>query len=330
VKLKHWIPILAVCAAPAFAQQNPVVKALSTEWPEIVKVDGIEILRVQKNIYMLVGGGANIAVQVGDEGVMVVDSGAAGQTDKIIAAIRHITRKPIRYMVNTTADADKTMGNEGIVKAAGGLGGVVAGASGRPANAGVVTFGYENSVNRMMSGGPGQPKLSGDAIPLSTFFTPKKEFYSNGEAVQLLHQANALTDGDLFAFFRGTDVVAAGDIFRTDSYPVIDPTRGGSIQGEIEALNVLLDICIPERNQMGGTRVIPGHGRISNEADVLEYRDMLTIIRDRVAKMAQKDMTAAQIKALHPTLEYDGLYSTKEMSGDMLIDLIYSEVTKKK
>jgi glyoxylase-like metal-dependent hydrolase (beta-lactamase superfamily II) len=161
---------------------------------------------------------------------------------------------------------------------------------------------------------------------LSTFFTPRKDFYANGEPVEVLFQPNAHTDGDVLVFFRGSDVVSAGDIFRTDSYPVIDAAKGGTIQGELDALNTILEIAIPERNQMGGTRVIPGHGRISNETDLVDYRDMLTIIRDRVRGMVGEEMTLEQVKAARPTLEYDGLYSSSEMSGGRLVEVIYAEL----
>jgi cyclase len=326
--MKHALVVLGLLPllapeARGRAQQAPTVTALTAEWPEIVKVDGIEILRVQKDVYMLVGGGANVTAQVGSEGVMLVDAGAPGQTAKILAALRHVTKKPLRYLVNTSADLDKIGGNADVVKAAGGVSGP--GAPDRPANVGIATFAHENAVNRMMK----PPALTGDALPASTFFTPRKDFYANGEAVQLFHEPKAHTDGDVIVFFRGSDVVSTGDIFRTDSYPVIDAARGGTIQGELNALNAILDITVPERNQMGGTRVVPGHGRICNEADVLEYRDMLTIIRDRVRDMTKKNMTLAQVKAAHPALEYDGLYGTqKDWTGEMFLEAVYRELAR--
>jgi cyclase len=331
MKRRFVMMILAAAAVlPVSAQKVPLVKALTDEWPEIVKVDGIEIVHVQKNIYMLVGGGANVTLQIGDEGAFLVNAGSPGQGDKLVAAVRHLTRKPLRFLVNTGADPDEVGGNAAVVAAAGGPTGVVAGAAGRPANAGILTVAHENTVNRMTAGAPGMPGLTGDAIPISTFFTARKDFYANGEAVQILHQPHARTDGDVIVFFRGTDVISAGDLFRTDSYPVIDPTKGGSIQGELDALNMLLDLAVPERNQMGGTRVVPGHGRVSNEADVLEYRDMLTIIRDRVSDLVKQNMTLEQVKAANPTLEYDGLYNSEEMTGNRLLEVIYHDLTQKK
>jgi glyoxylase-like metal-dependent hydrolase (beta-lactamase superfamily II) len=130
-------------------------------------------------------------------------------------------------------------------------------------------------------------------------------------------------------FFRGSDVVSAGEVFRTDSYPDLDLARGGSIEGELQALNNILDITVPERNQMGGTRVVPAHGRICNESDVLEYRDMLAIVRDRIRSMIAKNMSLQQVKAAQPTLEYDGLYGQKEISGDKFIEVVYNDLSKK-
>jgi cyclase len=317
-------------ALPALAQQVPTITALRAEWPEIVKVDGIEILHVQKNIYMLVGGGANVTVQIGDEGVLIVDSGGIGNADRIVAATRHLTRKPLRYLIDTSSDPDHAGDNAGIVKAAGGVSGVN-GPPGHPPNAGILTIAHDIALNRMVDGSSGMAPLKGEAVPVSSFSEARKDFYANGEAVQVLHQPHAHTDGDVIVFFRGSDVVSAGEVFRTDSYPVIDLSRGGSIQGELNALNNILDITIPERNQMGGTRVVPGHGRICNEADVLEYRDMLTIIRNRVRAMIEQKMTMAQIKAAHPSLEYDGIYGThKDLTGDMFLEVVYKDLTGKK
>ena len=324
ISLAVAVSVAVLSTGVARAQQDPTTRALTEKWPEIVMVDGIEIVPVQKNTYLLVGGGANVTLQIGEEGAMLVDSGAAGNADKLVAAVRHLTRKPLRFLVNTSADPDHASGNEGIVKAAGGPTGIVAGAVGRPANAGILTIAHQNAVNRMTAG---NSPLTGDAVPVSTFFTAKKEFYANGEAVQLFYQPNAHTDGDIVVFFRASDVVSTGDVFRTDSYPVIDVAAGGTLQGEIDALNAVIDIAIPERNQMGGTRVVPGHGHLCNESDVVEYRDMLTILRDRVRDMLKKDMTLEQVKAAHPTLEYNGLYGTrKEMTGDKFIEIIYNDL----
>jgi cyclase len=184
----------------------------------------------------------------------------------------------------------------------------------------------------MSTGSQGVPPLTGDGLPASTFFTPRKDLFSNGEPVQLIFQPNAHTDGDILVFFRKSDVVATGDVFVTTSYPVIDTARGGSVQGVIDGLNAIIELTVPERNQMGGTRVIPGHGRICNEADVVDYRDMVTIIRDRVQEMAMKGMTIQQVKAARPSLEYDGLYgaTSGEWTTDMFLETVYREVSRRK
>jgi glyoxylase-like metal-dependent hydrolase (beta-lactamase superfamily II) len=323
--------LVLAAALPANAQRSPMLRALTEKRPEIVKVGGIEIVHVQKNIYMLVGGGANVTVQIGEQGAFLVDAGSAGQGDHIVAAVRHLTSEPLRVLVNTAADADLVGGDAAIVAAAGGLTGPVADAQGRPGNTGILTIAHDNTLHWMTTGSASLPPLSGDALPLQAFISERKDLYFNGEAVQILHQPHARTDGDAIVFFRGSDVISTGDLFRTDSYPVIDPARGGSIQGEIDALNVVLDLTVPERNQMGGTRVVPGHGWICNEADVLEYRDMLTIIRDRVADMLKEHWTLEQVKAAKPTLEYDPIYGgNEEMTANNLLGVIYHDLSQKK
>jgi cyclase len=320
------------------AQQSPVTRALTEPWPTTEKIDGIEIVPVLKHVYMLVGAGANVTVQIGDQGVTLVDAGGAGKTDALLAAVRHLTSKPLRYLVDTGPDADHVGGNAAIVKAAGGiLGGAAAGAGGGRGtaasnqNVGLMTVSHENASNRLSRGGAGLPALTGDAIPESTFFTRRKDLYMNGEPIELRWQPAAHTDGDIFVFFRGSDVVSVGDVYLPDSYPHIDLARGGSVQGEIDALNAIIDITVPERNQMGGTRVVPGHGRLTNEADVVEYRDMMTIVRDRVRDMVKKGMTVEQVKAARPTLEYDGIYGTdKSWTGEMFIETVYRDLGQKK
>jgi cyclase len=328
------------CAAMLSAQESPAVRALTEPWPTTEKVDGVEIVPVLKHVYMLVGAGANVTVQIGDQGVTLVDSGSPGKTDALLAAVRHLTSKPLRYLIDTGPDADHVGGNAAIVKAAGGiLGGAAAGAGVAPGaaagaanqNVGILTVAHENASNRLSRGGAGLPPLTGDAIPESTFFTRRKDLYMNGEPIELRWQRAAHTDGDVFVFFRGSDVVSVGDVYLPDSYPHIDLARGGSVQGEIDALNAIIDITVPERNQMGGTRVVPGHGRLANEADVVEYRDMMTIVRDRVRDMVKNGMTVAQVKAARPTLEYDGIYGTdRNWTGEMFIETVYRDLSQRK
>jgi cyclase len=313
--------------------QQPVTTVPLTPPPPPLIVDGLEILPVQGNVHMIVGAGANVGVQVGDEGAFVVDTGGSGQSQRLLAAVSRLTNRPIRFIVNTNADGDHIAGNDVIVKSQGGTRGPrPGGGGGQDQNAGVVTVAHENAFDRMSTGSQGVPPLTGDGLPASTFFTPRKDLFSNGEPVQLIFQPNAHTDGDILVFFRKSDVVATGDVFVTTSYPVIDTARGGSVQGVIDGLNAIIELTVPERNQMGGTRVIPGHGRICNEADVVDYRDMVTIIRDRVQEMAMKGMTIQQVKAARPSLEYDGLYgaTSGEWTTDMFLETVYREVSRRK
>jgi glyoxylase-like metal-dependent hydrolase (beta-lactamase superfamily II) len=328
------LSIAATVAAliPVLHAQRPVA-TIPLDYPEPpLVVDGIEILKVQGQVYLLAGAGGNITMQVGEEGVMLVDSGAPGQSQKVLNAIRRITNKPLRFLVNTNADADHVAGNGELVTAYNGTRGPrpqqVGGGNALGQNVGVMTVAFEGAYNRMLKGSRELPALTGDALPISTFFTPKKEFFANGEPIQVFSQPNSHTDGDAIVFFRSSDVVSAGDVLNTTSYPVIDTTQGGSITGVIEALNTLIDLAIPERNQMGGTRIIPGHGRICNEADLIDYRDMVTIVRDRVQEMVKKGMTLQQIKAAKPSLEYDGLYGATPGRGstDAFLDAVYAGV----
>jgi glyoxylase-like metal-dependent hydrolase (beta-lactamase superfamily II) len=321
----------AALTAVIGAQQPVALVPLDPPPPPLV-VDGLEVLPVQGQVFMITGAGGNVTLQVGSEGVLVVDSGATGQTDKLLSAIGRLTTRQVRFLVNTSADPDHVAGNRGIVQAHGGVRGPrpggVGGGNPLGQNFGVMTMSHENAYNRMSTPQGAFPALTGEGLPESTFFTPRKEFFSNGEAVQLYAQPNAHSDGDLMVFFRKSDVVATGDVFVTSSYPVIDTARGGSIDGVVSALNNILDLTVPERNQMGGTRVIPGHGRICNEADVVDYRDMVTIIRDRVQAMVKKGMSLAQIKGARVSLEYDGLYGATSgpWTTDMFLDAVYRGV----
>ena len=333
VALVAWLAC-SVHLLTSYAQQPVTTVSLTRPSPLLV-VDGLEVLPVQGNVHMIVGAGANVAVQTGDEGPFVVDSGGAGNGERLLSAVSRLTNRPVRFLVNTNADADHISGNEVIVKAQRGTRGPSPGGGGGGAvgqNIGVVSVAHENAYNRMSTGSRGVAPLTGDGLPASTFFTPRKDLFSNGEPVQLISQPGAHTDGDIMVFFRKSDVVVAGDVFVTTSYPVIDTVQGGSVQGVIDALNAIIELTVPERNQMGGTRVIPGHGRICNEADVVEYRDMVTIVRDRVQELARKGMTLQQVRAARPSLEYDGIYgaTTGEWTTDMFLETIYREVSGEK
>jgi len=251
-------------------------------------------------------------VQIGDEGVLLVDSGSRGLSDEALAAIRRVTDKPIRIVVNTSVDADHSGGNEPIAKAGKWLGGNAPGNFGL-AVSGARVIAHERTLFRMT-----QAKEPFAAWPTETFLEDKELFF-NGEAIQLLHQPSAHTDGDVIVFFRRSDVVAAGDVFSTVSYPIVDRARGGSAKGVLDGLNTIIDLAIPRDHEEGGTYVIPGHGRLCDEADVVEYRDMATIVRDRVQALARRGQTLAQIKSARPALDYDGRYGASDAFVDAIL-----------
>jgi cyclase len=288
----------------------------------------VYVLHVQGNVHMLVGAGGNITVQVGDEGVLLVDTSYEQMSQKVVAAIRTLSDKPIRYIINTHVHEDHVGGNAPIAK----LGATIAGGNmGIGANTGAAIIAHENVLNRMSAPTGQQAPFPSAAWPTDTYFTKKKELFFNGEAIEIIHQPSAHTDGDSIVFFRRSDVVSAGDLFLTTTFPAIDLQRGGTIQGIVDALNRLLDITIPKDKQEGGTYVIPGHGRLCDEADLLEYRDMVTIIRDRIQDMVKRGMTLEQVKAARPTLDYDGRYGAKTgpWTTEMFIDAVYRNLSPK-
>jgi glyoxylase-like metal-dependent hydrolase (beta-lactamase superfamily II) len=283
----------------------------------------ISVLHVQGKVYMLVGAGGNITVQAGDEGVLVVDTGVAARGDDVLAAIRRISDKPIRIVINTHVHPDHTGANEAIARVGRSLGGNAPGNSGLALESARVLA--HEKVLRRMDAPTGQPAPRPfGAWPTETFFGDDKEIFFNDEAIQLIHQPGH-TDGDVMVFFRRSDVVSSGDAFITTTYPVIDLPFGGGVQGVIDGLNRLLDITIPKDKAEGGTYVIPGHGRLSDEADVVEYRDMLTIVGDRIQDLIDKGLTLAQVQAAGPTRDYDGRYgaTTGPWTTDLFVEAVY-------
>jgi glyoxylase-like metal-dependent hydrolase (beta-lactamase superfamily II) len=268
---------------------------------------------------------------VGDEGVVLVDTGAEAAAERVVRAYQEMTTRPLRWIINTSVDDDHTGGNEAVAKTGlpgngGGGGGGGRGGGGNPPIATIVA--HEAVLNRMAAPTGQQSNRPVGAWPQSTFFTPKKTLFFNDEPIEIVHIPSGHSDGDLIVHFRKSDVIAAGDIYATDRFPQFDVARGGSIQGVIDGLNRIIDITVPAFNMQGGTLVIPGHGRLSNEADVVEYRDMVTIIKDRIQDMVTKRMTLAQVRAARPALDYERIYGTASWTGDMFIEAIFNDLSR--
>ena len=291
----------------------------------IATIGDLHVLPVKGNVYMLVGAGGNITLQIGNDGVLLVDTGIGRTADPVIAIIKQITDKPIRWIVNTHFHIDHTGGNEAIAKAGSAIPQIATGVGKLfVGEEKVATIVAHDAVLRRMSAPTGEvaPRLVA-AWPAMTFVGDQREMYFNDEALFIIHQPAAHTNGDSIVFFRQSDVVAAGDVYINTSYPVIDMMSGGTINGEIEALNRILDITVAKEKEEGGTYVIPGHGRLADEADIFAYRNMVTIIRDRIQDLKKKGMSLAQIKATRPTLDFDRRYSTPSLTADMFIDAVY-------
>lgn len=305
----------------------------------------IEIVPIRGHMYLLAGAGANITLSVGPDGVFMVDAGLPEMSDKVIAAVQELSRnitkegqplasyappKPIRYLANTSISPEHTGGNVKIAEAGKTFtgGNVAADLAAGFTNDDAAILATEKASLRMVDA-----KMPGNGQPTDTYVKGimKLSHFFNGEGIELMHMPNATTDGDSIVWFRGSDVIAAGDIFDLTSYPFIDMAKGGSIQGVLAALNKMDEMSEAEFRTEGGTLVIPGHGRICDLADLAYYRDMVTIIRDRVQWMMKKDMTLAQIKAARPTEDWDGRYGKNpNWTPDMFVEAIYKGLSSGK
>jgi glyoxylase-like metal-dependent hydrolase (beta-lactamase superfamily II) len=277
----------------------------------------IDIVKVHGQVYLLAGPAGNTLIQVGTQGVLVVDTQRDQDADDVLDAIRRVAGdKPIRLVVNTHAHADHTGGNLKIAQAGSQLvAGNFAQQLGQEGARSAFIVAHENVLKAMSAPtGAASPSPFG-AWPTDTFFQEEKDLYFNEEGIQLVYEPAAHTDGDILVFFRSSDVIATGDVFNITSYPAIDLARKGHVNGIIESLNRIIDLAISEQFTEGGTRVVPGHGRICDEFEVVEYRDMVTIVRDRVQAMIRKGLTLDQIKAARPTLDFDPRYGSQTGPG---------------
>ena len=321
----------AAFVTAAWAQQNQTRPAQTRAPQQNFDTVEIHVLPVQGDIYMLVGAGGNIAVQVGKDGVLLVDTEYAQLSDKILAAIRKISDGPLRYIINTHYHADHTSGNENLRKAGSTIaGGNVSGDLGAAAGEGAAIIAHNNVLERMSAPTGTQAPTPAGAWPTSTYLSDQKKLWFNNEGIEIIHPEHAHTDGDSIVFFRKSDVIATGDIFTTNTYPIIDLAGGGSYQGLLDAVNKINDLTITVYGQDGGTLIVPGHGRLCDAGDLLNYREMVTIIRDRIVNMIKKGMTLEQVKAAKPTLDYDPLYGTTTgfWTTDMFVEAAYKSLSQ--
>jgi cyclase len=342
--------LIVFALAAAIGVQAPGAQPSATQ--------NLDILHVKGSVYAIIGAGGNIAASVGKDGVLLVDTGLASESDKVLEAVRQISRqvqmkeaavdphwgaetrgslqnslnplgppKPIRYVINTHFHPDHTGGNLKIANAGRTFtGGNVAGDI-ADAGQGAAIFAYENTLNHMSAPTGAQAATPAGAWPTDTFHqaSMKLSHFFNGDAIQIIHIPNAHTDGDVLVYLRGSDVIASGDLFQTTTYPFIDVQNGGTINGIIEGANRMLDIVIPEFRMEGGTMVVPGHGRLTDGADVAYYRDMLTIIRDRAQALIKQGNTLEQIKAAKITADYDPRWGVNNSfwSTDRFVEAVY-------
>jgi cyclase len=302
---------------------------LDAQGPQTHSDTEIHILPAQGNVYMLVGAGGNITVQAGDDGILMVDSGLASMSDKVLAAIHTISDRPLIYIVNTDESDDHTGGNAKIARTGKPVSFNNLTGPGRGGAEGAFIISFETVFDRMSAPTGKQAAFPEDAWPNDTYSTPQKKLYFNGEPIQIMHQP-ANTDGNSIVLFRRSDVVSAGDLFDLSGYPIIDLNAGGSIQSIIEGLNRLIDITTTRSHAEGGTLVIPGHGRLCDQADVVVYQQMVTIIRDRIQDMITRGMSLEQVKAGEPTADWDPLYgkTTGRWTTDMFVEAIYKSLTQ--
>ena len=296
--------------------------------------DGLDVVKVRKNFYMIAGAGGNIGVQIGSDGIVLVNTGTTAASDQVLAALKKLTDLPTRYIINADAGAEFVGGNEKLARAGytiftNALGG---GGNALP-NGGGASILSHDSVLRVMSTGK-TPYPSG-AWPNEAFFTPRKAIRMNDEGIEILYQPAAHSSADSFVLFRASDVVVTGDVMDTTRFPMIDLANGGSIQGEIDALNRLIDLTIaptPFIYKDVGTYVVPGHGRVCEQMEVVDYRDMVVLVRDNVADLMKQGKTLEQIKAARPALPYETRYGSQSgpWTTNAFVEALYKSLQAKK
>jgi cyclase len=311
---------------------------------------GLEVLQIRPNFYLIAGAGANIGAQIGPNGVVLVNAGTAQASGDVVAAVARLTTQPIRYIIDTSADPDVVGGNAKLAAAGRNITSFAVG-SNRTNVAGIDldaarVLSHENVLTQMRRAQPGATSpFPSDTWPTETFEERRRTMYFNDEGIEILKLPPAHTDADTIVFFRKSDVVVAGNIIDADRFPMIDLARGGSLKGEIEALNRVIEMAIPPgpfvglpsgpnatARLQGGTDVLPGHGRIFRQIDVVNYRDMVVIVSDIVQDMINRKMTLDQIKAADPVKPFRARYgaTTGPWTTNDFVEAVFKSLTNPK
>ena len=266
----------------------------------------IKTTKLADNFYTLEGSGGTIGVLAGPDGVFMVDSQFAPLSEKIAAAIKQISDRPIKFLVNTHVHGDHTGGNENFGKM------------------GVTILARENLRNRLehpnpgANGQPGVP-MPPAGLPVLTYDAPLT-LRLNGEEIRLIPAPKAHTDGDTFVQFVNANVIMTGDFYRSIQFPNIDRANGGSLPGLIDALNAVIKAAGP------ATKIVPGHGPVVDRAAVTAHRDMVLAIRDKVAKLVKEGKTQEQVVAAKPTADYEAKVQQAGTTADRFVGQLYAEL----
>jgi len=297
---------------------------LAQQRPAAAAAPALETIQIRSNVYVIFGAGSNVTVHVGEDGVILVDSGSTPMADKLLDAVKAITGQPIRMIINTSADADHVGGNEKVGNA-----GIAINPDSFSDEEHATVLSHENVLQRMSTPKGNETPFPVAMWPNETFTSKLRSMYLNDDAIQVIRQLGAHTDGDTMVHFRRADVIATGDVIDLRQFPVIDPAKGGSIQGELEALNHLLDLTVPAMPLVlkpGRTLLVPGHGRVSDYGELVDYRDMVTVIKDIIQDMIARGMTLEQVKAANPAQGYRRRYGSDSgpWTTDMFVEAIYN------
>jgi glyoxylase-like metal-dependent hydrolase (beta-lactamase superfamily II) len=287
-------------AAPAQAQGGP---------PDFSKVE-IATAKLADNFYVLEGRGGSIGVLTGPDGILMVDGEFAPLTPKIVAAIQQFSSQPIRYLVDTHDHGDHTGGNENF------------------ARLGAVIVAREEVRERLMHPGPGPSGAPGTPAPAAALptitYEGRMQFHMDGEDVQLVQVPPAHTDSDTLVYFPHADVIMAGDFFNSDQYPYIDRGDGGTLKGMLDGMSLLIGMAGPN------TKIVPGHGTVADRKRAIEVRDLILVMRDRVAAMVAQGKTLDQVIASHPTADYDARFTDGPRTTVRFLTQLYGELSAAK